>query len=139
MPTLRRATFLLLLRFSISQMDVPTRQSYLMAVPDALSVNVLSGQPFELADLILIQGADAQVANPFAAVDNSTRWAEAFEQKITALYEGPRAGTRGEATAKFSFSPRGGPRLSKPISRAIPELNQVDVSPGSKVPIDVTL
>src|SRR5216683_4231872 len=32
MPTLRWATFLLLLRFSISQMDVPTRQSYTMAV-----------------------------------------------------------------------------------------------------------
>ena len=32
MPTLGWATFLLLLRFSISQMDVPTRQSYLMAV-----------------------------------------------------------------------------------------------------------
>src|SRR5260370_3826015 len=32
MPTLRWATFILLLRFSISQMDVPTRQSYLMAV-----------------------------------------------------------------------------------------------------------
>jgi predicted MFS family arabinose efflux permease len=32
MPTLQWATFLLLLRFSISQMDVPTRQSYLMAV-----------------------------------------------------------------------------------------------------------
>ena len=32
MPTLPWATFVLLLRFSISQMDVPTRQSYLMAV-----------------------------------------------------------------------------------------------------------
>jgi MFS family permease len=32
MPTLRWAIFILLLRFSISQMDVPTRQSYLMAV-----------------------------------------------------------------------------------------------------------
>jgi predicted MFS family arabinose efflux permease len=32
MPTLGWATFLLLLRFSISQMDVPTRQSYVMAV-----------------------------------------------------------------------------------------------------------
>jgi hypothetical protein len=83
------------------------RLQWFASLPDALSVNVLSGQPFELADLILIQGADAQVANPFAAVDNSTRWAEAFEQKITALYEGLRAGTRGEATAKFSFSPRG--------------------------------
>jgi hypothetical protein len=113
------------------------RLQWFASLPDALSVNVLSGQPFELADLILIQGADAQVANPFAAVDNSTRWAEAFEQKITALYEGPRAGTRGDC--KVLFLPEGGPRLSKPISRAIPELNQVDVSPGSKVPIDVTL
>jgi MFS family permease len=32
MPTLPLAIFVLLLRFSISQMDVPTRQSYLMAV-----------------------------------------------------------------------------------------------------------
>lgn len=32
MPTLRLASFVLLLRFSISQMDVPTRQSYTMAV-----------------------------------------------------------------------------------------------------------
>jgi MFS family permease len=32
MPTLRLASLLLLLRFSISQMDVPTRQSYTMAV-----------------------------------------------------------------------------------------------------------
>jgi MFS family permease len=32
MPTLSLAVLLLLVRFSISQMDVPTRQSYLMAV-----------------------------------------------------------------------------------------------------------
>ena len=32
MPTLRLAILILLLRFSISQMDVPTRQSYIMAV-----------------------------------------------------------------------------------------------------------
>ncbi len=32
MPTLRLAVLVLLVRFSISQMDVPTRQSYLMAV-----------------------------------------------------------------------------------------------------------
>ena len=32
MPTLPLASFMLLLRFSISQMDVPTRQSYTMAV-----------------------------------------------------------------------------------------------------------
>jgi MFS family permease len=32
MPTLTLATVMLLLRFSISQMDVPTRQSYIMAV-----------------------------------------------------------------------------------------------------------
>lgn len=39
MPTLASATFVLLLRFSISQMDVPTRQSYTMAVvaPDERS------------------------------------------------------------------------------------------------------
>jgi MFS family permease len=39
MPTLRLATLMLLLRFSISQMDVPTRQSYTMAVvaPDERS------------------------------------------------------------------------------------------------------
>lgn len=34
MPTLNLAIILLFLRFSISQMDVPTRQSYLMAVVD---------------------------------------------------------------------------------------------------------
>jgi len=32
MPSLSWAVFVLLLRFSISQMDVPTRQSYTMAV-----------------------------------------------------------------------------------------------------------
>ncbi|HET9832064.1 MAG TPA: hypothetical protein VFP91_10155, partial [Vicinamibacterales bacterium] len=32
MPTLSMSVFVLLVRFSISQMDVPTRQSYLMAV-----------------------------------------------------------------------------------------------------------
>jgi len=32
MPTVEMATVVLLLRFSISQMDVPTRQSYVMAV-----------------------------------------------------------------------------------------------------------
>ena len=32
MPSLRLATIVLLVRFSISQMDVPTRQSYTMAV-----------------------------------------------------------------------------------------------------------
>jgi sugar phosphate permease len=32
MPTLPLAVLLLLIRFSISQMDVPTRQSYIMAV-----------------------------------------------------------------------------------------------------------
>jgi MFS family permease len=32
MPSLRLAVVVLLLRFSISQMDVPTRQSYVMAV-----------------------------------------------------------------------------------------------------------
>jgi MFS family permease len=39
MPTLSLATLVLLLRFSISQMDVPTRQSYVMAVvrPDERS------------------------------------------------------------------------------------------------------
>jgi MFS family permease len=34
MPTLPLAVFVLLLRFSLSQMDVPTRQSYVMAVVD---------------------------------------------------------------------------------------------------------
>ena len=32
MPTLQLAIFVLLVRFSISQMDVPARQSYIMAV-----------------------------------------------------------------------------------------------------------
>jgi hypothetical protein len=37
------------------------------SLPEALSVNAfVQGQPFELADLVLIQGADAQVANPLA-------------------------------------------------------------------------
>ena len=35
MPTLELASIVLLVRFSISQMDVPTRQSYTMAVVDA--------------------------------------------------------------------------------------------------------
>jgi MFS family permease len=35
MPTLSLAVLVLLLRFSISQMDVPTRQSYTMAVVEA--------------------------------------------------------------------------------------------------------
>jgi MFS family permease len=35
MPNLSLAVFVLLLRFSISQMDVPTRQSYTMAVVPA--------------------------------------------------------------------------------------------------------
>jgi MFS family permease len=34
MPTLPLAVFVLLVRFSLSQMDVPTRQSYVMAVVD---------------------------------------------------------------------------------------------------------
>jgi predicted MFS family arabinose efflux permease len=34
MPTLASATAVLLLRFALSQMDVPTRQSYTMAVVD---------------------------------------------------------------------------------------------------------
>jgi MFS family permease len=34
MPTLPLAILMLLLRFSISQMDVPTRQSYVVAVVD---------------------------------------------------------------------------------------------------------
>ena len=34
MPTLPLAVLVLLLRFSLSQMDVPTRQSYVMAVVD---------------------------------------------------------------------------------------------------------
>ena len=39
MPTLPLAILVLLLRFSLSQMDVPTRQSYVMAVvePDERS------------------------------------------------------------------------------------------------------
>ena len=37
---------------------------------------------------------------------------------------GPRAGTRGEASAKFSFSPTG-TEVIEPVSRAIPKLNQV--------------
>jgi len=31
--------------------------------------------------------------------------AEVFEQEITALYDAARAGTRGKASRKFSFSP----------------------------------
>jgi hypothetical protein len=41
--------------------------------------------------------------------------AEAFEQEITTLYKGPRARTRGEASAKVSFSPKG-TEVIEPIS-----------------------
>jgi MFS family permease len=43
MPTLGLAVFILLLRFSISQMDVPTRQSYLMAVVEAAERSAAGG------------------------------------------------------------------------------------------------
>jgi len=43
MPTLPLATGVLLLRFSISQMDVPTRQSYTMAVVDPDERSAASG------------------------------------------------------------------------------------------------
>jgi len=43
MPTLPLATLMLLLRFSISQMDVPTRQSYTMAVVGADERSAASG------------------------------------------------------------------------------------------------
>jgi len=43
MPTLGLAIALLLLRFSISQMDVPTRQSYTMAVVDPDERSAASG------------------------------------------------------------------------------------------------
>jgi MFS family permease len=43
MPTLRLAVTMLLLRFAISQMDVPTRQSYLMAVVDPDERSAASG------------------------------------------------------------------------------------------------
>jgi len=43
MPTLPLAIGLLLLRFSISQMDVPTRQSYTMAVVDPDERSAASG------------------------------------------------------------------------------------------------
>jgi len=43
MPTLPLAIFLLLVRFSISQMDVPTRQSYLMAVVPSRERSAASG------------------------------------------------------------------------------------------------
>jgi MFS family permease len=43
MPTLPLATGLLLLRFTISQMDVPTRQSYTMAVVDPYERSAASG------------------------------------------------------------------------------------------------
>ena len=43
MPTLPLAILLLLLRFSISQMDVPTRQSYTMAVVDPDERSAASG------------------------------------------------------------------------------------------------
>jgi MFS family permease len=43
MPTLPLAIFVLLLRFSISQMDVPTRQSYTMAVVDPDERSAASG------------------------------------------------------------------------------------------------
>jgi MFS family permease len=43
MPTLQLATAVLLARFSISQMDVPTRQSYLMAVVSAEERSAAAG------------------------------------------------------------------------------------------------
>jgi len=43
MPTLPLATLMLLARFSISQMDVPTRQSYVMAVVDPAERSAASG------------------------------------------------------------------------------------------------
>ena len=43
MPTLPLAILVLLLRFSISQMDVPTRQSYTMAVVDPDERSAASG------------------------------------------------------------------------------------------------
>jgi MFS family permease len=43
MPTLPLAVLMLLLRFSISQMDVPTRQSYVMAVVDPHERSAASG------------------------------------------------------------------------------------------------
>ena len=43
MPTLPLATLMLLVRFSISQMDVPTRQSYVMAVVDPDERSAASG------------------------------------------------------------------------------------------------
>lgn len=43
MPTLPLAIAVLLLRFSISQMDVPTRQSYTMAVVDPDERSAASG------------------------------------------------------------------------------------------------
>jgi predicted MFS family arabinose efflux permease len=43
MPNLPLAIAVLLLRFSISQMDVPTRQSYTMAVVDPLERSAAAG------------------------------------------------------------------------------------------------
>lgn len=43
MPTLRLAVLVLLLRFSISQMDVPTRQSFTMAVVEARERSAAGG------------------------------------------------------------------------------------------------
>jgi hypothetical protein len=43
MPTLTAAVAVFLLRFSISQMDVPTRQSYTMAVVDPDERSAASG------------------------------------------------------------------------------------------------
>jgi predicted MFS family arabinose efflux permease len=43
MPTLPLAALMLLVRFSISQMDVPTRQSYVMAVVDSDERSAASG------------------------------------------------------------------------------------------------
>jgi MFS family permease len=43
MPTLQLAALMLLVRFSISQMDVPTRQSYVMAVVDPGERSAASG------------------------------------------------------------------------------------------------
>ena len=45
MPTLPLAIAVLLVRFSISQMDVPTRQSYIMAVVSPEERSAAAGSP----------------------------------------------------------------------------------------------
>ena len=66
MPTLPLAVLVLLIRFSLSQMDVPTRQSYVMAVVDPDERSAAAGRDRRRPDdrrgdlAVVLVGADGQ-------------------------------------------------------------------------------